>query len=319
MAESPDLNINATAFASGPSDYGLLPESIRIFWSDIGRFSGDWNQATPTEKEQHRRISGSLEKLSATLLQCSRLKDHYNELVNLASRNAIDTLPEGVFQGPTAGFSNSAGCADFEGMLLQSRAALDRLTYFLTSRYESPPSQRYGKLSTILADQPDSEETAKLLRIHSETASWIDGLLATMESSGQSFRDKIAHYEAASERMSSCFAFILLPEKRALIFDCELYGYGVFQTAKEVAVNLSFLVLNSLAVIRGIQSTDYREFEIQWENKSILFSDWVTGEGGEQFGPNHLMVATQMIPDGIIVSHRNVDPTIFEKAVKFQE
>jgi hypothetical protein len=292
----------------------MLEDGPIALWQEMARAKKDWNKMTPAEKELHRRVSGCLEKLSACLLQCRRLKEHHEWLITQAKQNAIDNLPPDINQ-ISAAFSSSAAIADFEALVLQSRAALDRLTLYLTSHFRNP-SSRYTKLSNILGNFVNRDMIAKqLIQIHQESESWIDGLLSAINS-GQSFRSIIAHREAAMERMNSCF----VENRRALLFDCELWGFGVFKTAIEAAQHLSFLILNSLAILSSHSILPFSSFNILWENKTILFADYVMEEGdGAPLGSNAMRIPARMIPGGMTVLAANVKPEIYDHLVCLNE
>lgn len=74
-------------------------------------------------------MNGCLEKLATSILQIQRLSNHQNEHLIMAFNNfAHPNARDQVFLG-------SEISSDFESLLLQSRAALDRLTNFITRRY----------------------------------------------------------------------------------------------------------------------------------------------------------------------------------------
>ena len=314
----PPENITSIFIAEGPEHYGLLEDDPLALWKEISRAKKDWNKMTAAEKELHRRISGCLEKLSACLLQCRRLKEHHEWLITQAKQNAIDNLPPDINQ-ISAAFSSSAAIADFEALVLQARAALDRLTLYLTSYFRNP-SSRYTKLSNILENFVNRDVIAKqLIQIHQASEPWINGLLSAINS-GQSFRSIIAHREAAMERMNSCFAINFMDSRHALLFDCELWGFGVFKTTIESAQHLSFLILNSLAVMSSHSTIPFSSFNIRWENKTILFADYVIEENeGSPLGPNAMRIAAKMIPGGMTVLAKNVKPEINNHIVFLDE
>jgi hypothetical protein len=73
--------------------------------------------------------NGCLEKLATAILQIERLSNHQNHLLtqainNIIGRNASDAV-----------FLASEVSSDFESLLLHGRAALDRLTNFISRHY----------------------------------------------------------------------------------------------------------------------------------------------------------------------------------------
>jgi hypothetical protein len=70
-------------------------------------------------------MNGCVEKLTTSILQIERLSNHQNQLLT----QAIDATKE--LNPRDAVFLASEVSSDFESILLQSRAALDRLTNFI--------------------------------------------------------------------------------------------------------------------------------------------------------------------------------------------
>ena len=74
-------------------------------------------------------MKGCLEKLATSILQIERLSNHQNQLLT----QAIDASKD--VDSKDAGFQASEVSSDFESLLLQSRAALDRLTNLISRHY----------------------------------------------------------------------------------------------------------------------------------------------------------------------------------------
>src|SRR5262249_18316351 len=104
------------AFGGEPDHFGMLPPSAVSQWTDIERaISAAWREKA--EHDRLRRIAGSLDKLSAALLQVSRLRAHHDKLIDLARHTEVRGNEQVVAERGTEVI------ADFEGLLFQARAA----------------------------------------------------------------------------------------------------------------------------------------------------------------------------------------------------
>jgi hypothetical protein len=99
--------------------YDLLGTTPVEQWSRIQKYlSAEWKTGDQTRLSA---MSGCLEKLSTSLLQVNRIRGFHQELINTALQNLGKNVAYAALRGDIA-------CADFESLLLQGRAALDRLT-----------------------------------------------------------------------------------------------------------------------------------------------------------------------------------------------
>ena len=152
MFAKPGQQIGYLAVGGDTPQFGLLGDSPTRQWSRLKKsLSALWRTASEEEKARLIRISGCLDKLRTSLLQCHRLRQHHDQLFE----DAAQQLPPG-----SAAYSGDIACADFEGLLLQGRAALDRLTWFVTSEFGNPPSSSFRKLRNVLANFKDTREEA---------------------------------------------------------------------------------------------------------------------------------------------------------------
>jgi len=317
MTEKAEKNINTLLIGGGPDHFGMLNDEVVNLWSQLTHQKFVWEKLSGVEKERLLRLNGCLNKLSACLLQCSRLSAHYNSLILEAERNSVDKFPPDIEEAHLA-YAGTVACSDFEALLLQGCAALDRLTYFLSSEYKTP-NNRYRKLVNILGNFAENDRRAlELIEIQRISEAWVDGVL-TIFNSPRSFRDIVAHNEAASERMNSCFAVTLLEKRRALIYDCEVGGLGIYETTCEAAVHLPYLVLNSLAIMFDLEPIrEIEAFSIDWENQTVLLRNFALEEpANSPLGPNVARVAKRMIPSGVELMTRNVNPGLYDFAMHF--
>jgi hypothetical protein len=104
--------------------------------------SRKWDENT----ELHSQLwewKGCLEKLATSILQIDRLSNRQNQLL----AQAIDSIVKGNANDVV--FLASEVSSDFESLLLQGRAALDRLINFI-SRYYGNYTDRFSKLREVL-------------------------------------------------------------------------------------------------------------------------------------------------------------------------
>ena len=221
--------------------YSLLGNEAVNQWDSIQKYlSAQWK----TEKQGRlSAISGCLEKLSTSLLQVSRIKKFHEELINTTILNL----------GKGAGYAALRGdiaCADFESLLLQGRAALDRVTWFISKEFNQT-CDSFRRLNNLLKNFDKKSVLAiTLIDIIHESIPWVNGLLAKIEG-GDSFRDFVAHKGATIEKMSNCFGITFIDNQRAILFDCELDRFPVFRKSIEAVQYISFTILNLLSACIG--------------------------------------------------------------------
>jgi hypothetical protein len=309
----PQTQLHYLAIGGAPPHFDLLTDSVVQKWKDLENFvSSHWTEGTDKDRERLRRVSACLEKLGTTLLQADRLRRHHSDLLNAAQQFSGGGAGHAAFKGATA-------CSDFESLLLQGRAALDRLTWFIAGEFGQTCSS-FRKLRNILVNFEKKDAAARqIIEIIDVSATWIDGLLATIETD-QSLRDFVAHKGAIIERVSNCFGITFLAQNRALVLDCELMPFPVFRTTTEAVQHLSHLILNSLAVATSNQPLEFETYACQWRNQTVVFSEFVLDEPGKSPLTEHaLTVVRRMTPVGFESSTRNVDPKIYEYAIEFNK
>jgi hypothetical protein len=122
--------VQYVALGGGPEHHDLLPLDGVAHWKSIAEvLAKNWTDAG--QQARIGRMSGCLDKLSAALLQANRLHKHHDRVVRMAAANRA--LPAGA----SFAIRGIEILADFEGLLLQGRAALDRLAWFLAAELGS--------------------------------------------------------------------------------------------------------------------------------------------------------------------------------------
>jgi hypothetical protein len=294
--------------------FGLLTPAPIEQWRAIERFqTEEWRRSDQSRKEWVRRIGGCLDKLGGSLLQVARMRDHYQDMLRSIKSAAH-------MRASVIGYRGAIACADFEGLLLQGRAALDRLTWFLAGNYHQQCSS-FRKLANVLENfQADAQATA-LLQIIRTAEPWFDSLYAKIESP-EALRDSIGHKHAVTEGMVSCFGVSYLDGGRALVLDCEVRLPGeamptsIMRESHESARYLSYTVLNALSIVAGIPTLDLAQYDPTWRSAAVTLSDYLTGDPeGSPLAPGHLTFVRHMHPDGAVIEQRNVDPEIYAHAL----
>jgi hypothetical protein len=213
------------------------------------------------------KIHGCLEKLANSILQIERLSNHQNQLLTQAIDASRDHNPTDV------AFLASEVSSDFESLLLQSRASLDRLTNFISCRYGNY-ANRFSKLrEKILQSSKKDEKTDSLLKIIDD-AKWFEGKLIE-DNSNSNLRSFVAHYQSISEKLEKYFQVHYLSRDQVLIYDMESKGVPFFKTAYEIGKNLSYVILNTLALFTTRQIFDLTHYNPNWKNKSVVLSSFV--------------------------------------------
>jgi hypothetical protein len=301
--------------SSGNPDYGLLAQRVNDLFSSLrSHVTTKWKDAGSTEKTRLARISGCLEKLSSFLMQASRMRKYHDSLIDMAQKfNQFGDAPL-PFAFWIAQHGREA-CSDFEGTLLQARAALDRLARFIAAELKQTCSS-FTRLEGILSGS--REDLAKtILKIIREAEYLKMSLIAP--GNPDPLRDFVAHKGAAWEIMSGCFAVYFLGRNQVLICDCELGDttahLAVLKTSQRLCSEIPFVVLNTLATICGIETVAREDFAPNWQLVTAVLSEYVTQEPtGIRFNviktmtPSGFESQMQMLDRGVLKYLMQVPP-----------
>ena len=294
--------------AGGTVDhYSLLGKEAVDQWYCIQKYlSAKWSTGN---QGRLLAIGGCLEKLSTSLLQVCRIRSFHEELLNTARLKLNKEVSYAALRGDVP-------CADFESLLLQGRAALDRLTWFAAKEF-GQSCNSFRKLPGLLENIREKKELAGiLLKIVKEATPWTTGLLAKIEG-GDSFRDFVAHKGATTEKMSSCFGINFVANQRVLLFDCELDRFPLFSTSFEAVQYLSFTVLNTLSATIEGAVLPLDAYTCQWRPLTVVLSDFVVQESENGIlTKDFITFVKHMHPDGFVSMTRNVRADLFDHAIR---
>lgn len=162
------MNVLAIGYTAPYLESILSPTALKQYEVISQYLSRKWDEDSALHP-QLWEWNGCLEKLATAILQIERLSNHQNHLLtqainNIIGRNASDAV-----------FLASEVSLDFESLLLQGRAALDRLTNFI-SRHYGNYTDRFSKLQDVLQHSKKDENTDTILRIF-EDVKWFEGTL----------------------------------------------------------------------------------------------------------------------------------------------
>lgn len=295
--------------------FGLLRLEIVHQWESLQTFlNSQWKNE---EKRDYLiRIDGCLDKLQSGLLQCYRMRQHHDDLIKKAAEMAPANVGSAAFLGDIA-------CTDFESLLLQGRAALDRLSWFIADSF-GQKCQSFRKLRNVVANfQKKSKEAGGITAIIDDSNSWFDSTFGKIDSP-ESLRDLVSHRHALTEGLQTCFGINHIGHRRAIIFDCETRLPGMtkstplFQTSNDSIQFLSYIVLNCISILTGKQTYPLSLYSSTWNNRTVVFSDFVMHEpDGTQLGDTSLIVVRRMTPDGFDTTNRNFAPSIRKRVIEF--
>ncbi len=263
------------------------------------------------------RIGACLRKLDAVLLQARRIRDHHDALISAAdtarAQVPADAWPPttgGPKPPPSFAIAGDDACSDFEALLLQTRAALDRLTFFVAPEYMQPNLDTWYKLPNVLADFAPRDARAKAVLDLFGVAFWQRGIYRNLSDGTTSLRSYVAHRGAIAESISTYFAVSYLDPLRALVIDCESRSYPIFRTSWETAKYLPHLVLNTLATLTTGESLAVEAFGPEWNLRSVVLADF---EG--PCATAKIMVVSRMAPGSVSMTIRAVQPSITAHAI----
>ncbi len=271
------------------SGYGALSEGAAESLEGLHRqISSEWSAASESRRRMLLAASGCLDRLDSFLLQVSRLAEHQDRLLHEQIGGVAGRMPP--VGNRIMVFKAADICTDFESLVLHGRAALDRLTLFVTGQHTHPATDRFSRLGNVLKNFGKDEKARQVLELLDEAGEFA-GVL-TDDGSG-ALRSLIAHKSGIVEGSRNAFTVHGLGDGRLLIFDCEALGYPVVATSHALASQVPFLVINTLASYLDVDRLDAAAFQPNWENSTAVFSDFVVQEPTDL-----LLFVCRMQPDG---------------------
>lgn len=264
----------------------------------------EYRAADANEQRRVLDAAGCLHRLEGFLFQLSRISGHANSLRAWPNDSARLPRPD---PGMMLALSADEACYDFEGLLFQARAALDRLTWFVAGRH-GQRCNRFTKLPAVLANFVQSDPRAEAALHVLGHIDAFDGVLVDGEDS-KALRSVVAHYSSVAEGRQIAFTIHLIDDGRRLIFDCEALGRPLLATAERLGVQVPFLVLNLVAIYSGVEGVARDRFTSTWTNPSVSFSLYRDNDAGLKF------TVANMLPDGFSVTTQTLKPEVLDRAI----
>jgi hypothetical protein len=272
----------------------------------------DKHWAQETRRHEIAQMKGCLDKFVTSMLQLDRMITHQN----LELTNPLNLIP-------IPGVMNSSAireaCSDFEALLLQSKAALDRLTWFISQQFKQS-STSFSKLRNILNDKKKDPRADAILLLLDE-ATWLKSIFIDQESvdrkSGEKrtyrgLRNTIAHYQSIRERVDNCFGIYRRSSDQILFYDMESNGVPMYKTCFQITKYLSFLILNSLSIFIDGRTLGLSKYEPKWENFTVVVSEYKSDKGST------LPVGKRFTPNGWEMERMHVSDEIYTKALNLK-
>jgi hypothetical protein len=208
------------------------------------------------------------------------------------------------------GVAAEEACTDFECLLFQARALLDRFALCI-DRHHGGEQDRFSRLGKRLVKYADADRRAGRLSNILKQAVGLAGPL-TDPTGERSLRSLLAHRSSFSEGTRVLFWVMRLKDGRFLVFDCEVHHYSVFATFREIFKLVPFVVANGLLIYTGHdKQLSLSQFEPTWKVPFVRLSDYISESETGDLVP----VGVRFIPNGIRTKSVYLGRSIFDRAI----
>jgi len=306
----PGQSVKYLAVGGEVDHYGSLPPNAVEQFEAINRhLAHQWNGADATRKASLSAAGGCLTKLSATLLQVHRMQLHHDQLLEIGRANRVALEQQ---SNATLALQGKEACADFEGLLLQGRAALDRLTFFLNHQFFPNAQDKSDRFSRLLGSiekaQRPHPNMAAVESLFTE-ASWLVSFFT--DGSGRSLRSFVAHRTAVLEWMDTCFTITRVSEGYVLLIDGVVNDVPVFATSQQISAQLAFVVLNCIGLFTTGSKLPLASCATPWQNRTVVLQDFVS----DVETPLLQGVAKRMTPGGFEFEFQYLQDKVLNHAI----
>ena len=155
------------------------------------------------------------------------------------------------------------------------------------------------------------DKTDSILNIL-DNATWFEGKL--IEGNLQdNLRTFVAHKQSISERLETYLQVHRLSQDKVLLYDMVSKGFPFFKTAYEMGKNISYVILNILALFTTRQIFDPSSYNPNWKNRSVVLSDFANTSSDRLTIP----VVSKMTLSGFQYTEMEVDKKILTNAISF--
>jgi hypothetical protein len=275
-----DYNENGEQYQASISvhedrSFGVLNKETREFYDLINniilqRYKKSKDESD-SSKVSYKNMSSCMSCLDGFLYQCSKLIYHNNEI--------FKQIPEQDITDTVACFSSIETCTDFESLLYQGRATLDRLTFFISKQIYNSETDKFNKLENVLANFEKRDERArKSINIIKSSIGYFQGLLINDYSGRTSLRSLLAHSKSHEEAINGAFT-IHRKNNFVLIFDQEINNFPMIISSNLLNRYVPFLILNILAIYLEVDGIEEEKVSSSWNPICINSSEYKIEEG----------------------------------------
>lgn len=257
--------------------FGVLNQEAKEFYDFItNRISKEYRKATDENNISkillYKNMSSCISCLDGFLYQCSKLIRHNNEIIKfIPKKDTTDTM---------VSFSSLETCTDFESLLYQGRATLDRVTFFISKQIYNSETDKFNRLEKVLSNFTKKDARAqKSVNIIKSSIKYFQGLLINDYKGGTSLRSLLAHSKSHEEAINGSFT-IHRSQDAVLIFDQEINHFPMIISSNILNRYIPFLILNILAIYLEVKEIEEEKVFSSWNPICINSSEYKIEEGG---------------------------------------
>jgi hypothetical protein len=276
-----DYNKNGDQYQAASSahedrSFGVLNNETRVFYDLINNIILNKYKKSKDENDLskislYKNMNSCMSCLDGFLYQCSKLSYHNNEI--------FKQIPEQDITDTMACFSSIETCTDFESLLYQGRATLDRLTFFISKQIYDSETDKFNKLENVLGNFEKRDERArKSINIIKSSIGYFQGLLINDYSGKTSLRSLLAHSKSHEEAINGAFT-IHRSNNGVLIFDQEINNFPMIISSNILNRYVPFLILNILAIYLEVDGIGEEKVSSSWNPICINSSEYRIEEG----------------------------------------
>jgi len=251
-----------------------------------------------------RMVRDCVHKVEAVAHRLMCLRAHKARLLG----EVRSRLTDGGCWG-TAAFLEPEIVFEFEALVLQARAALDTVAWFLSGAC-GQRSWRFSKLRNVLsARAPSDKRVQRCLALLDECAWMASSKVLIGDPSTRSY---VAHYGSLLTSQQTCFTVDRVEPDRALLFDMEMSGnVPVMATAGKIHEEVLFFVTAAVSAFLGLPLPEREAFASDLGREFVVLSEVIVPPGqGTKVG-----VVKEMRPGGVTVGDVSVSTDVLGRAV----
>ncbi len=288
------------AHAGDKSDFGVLREKAFCHFSELQSMISSKHQHGD-EKIQKLMVGaqGCYERFEAFLVQSQRLANHS---ISVLKQKA----PE---PGSMVAFRDTLAVYDFEALLFNSRALLDRISFFIAKQIYNQDCDKPNKLKNVLENfiQKDSK-ARQAIEIIDEAMPVFIGLVIDSENGQKSLRSHLIHKSTSGENTTCAFTIHSAPNDQVIRFDHEINGFPLIGSAWLISKYIIYFSINLLGIYLEIDFVlPIDECTPRWDNNLKCFSRFIDETN---IGPPFSMI--KMNPSGVNIFKRHLRPEVLK-------